>query len=82
MNDDPILDRVLAILNQRNAEPVTAINVSQPLDELGVDSLDLVQILSDFEFTEDVAFADSDFDLKQYRTLADLATMISTRVDG
>ncbi|MGW4839770.1 phosphopantetheine-binding protein [Streptomyces globisporus] len=75
------LDRVIELLQQRDSVTVQVTPDSR-LDDLGVDSIDLVYLLTTFERTDDADFEDADFDLGQYETVRDLAATVRTRADG
>ncbi|GAB2934905.1 MULTISPECIES: phosphopantetheine-binding protein [unclassified Streptomyces] len=75
------LDRVMELLQQRDSVTVQ-VTPDARLDDLGVDSIDLVYLLTTFERTDDADFEDADFDLGQYQTVRDLAATVRTRADG
>ncbi|GGY51035.1 phosphopantetheine-binding protein [Streptomyces anulatus] len=75
------LDRVMELLQQRDSVTVQ-VTPDARLDDLGVDSIDLVYLLTTFERTDDADFDDADFDLGQYETVRDLAATVRTRADG
>ncbi|MGX1955482.1 acyl carrier protein [Streptomyces sp. CB02115] len=75
------LDRVVELLQQRDSVTVQ-VTPDARLDDLGVDSIDLVYLLTTFERTDDADFEDTDFDLGQYETVRDLAATVRTRADG
>ena len=75
------LERVVELLQGRDSvtERVTP---DLRLDDLGVDSIDLVYLLTSFERTDDADFEDTDFDLGQYETVRDLAATVQARIRG
>lgn len=76
-----ILDRVITLLGQRDSVTET-VTPEVGLADLGVDSIDLVYLLTSFERTDDAEFEDTDFDLGRYGTVRDLAGTIATRING
>ncbi|MBQ0983214.1 acyl carrier protein [Streptomyces sp. F63] len=74
-----ILDRVIELLEQRDSVTET-VTPEIGLADLGVDSIDLVYLLTSFERTDDAEFEDTDFDLGRYGTVSDLAGTIATRI--
>lgn len=81
MNGTSTLERVVELLQQRDSVTET-VRPDLRLDDLGVDSIDLVYLLTSFERTDDAEFADADFDLGKYVTVNDLAVTIASRIHG
>jgi acyl carrier protein len=79
MDSGTVLRRIVALLAQRGSEDVEA---GDRLDDLGLDSIDLVYILTSFERSDDAEFGDADFDRDRYDTVAQLADVIATRING
>ena len=79
MSGTNTLERVIELLQQR--ESITeAVRPDLRLDDLGVDSIDLVYLLTTFERTHDAEFTDAEFDLERYETVNDVALAIDARI--
>lgn len=81
MSEATTLDKVIELLTQRS-DPECVVTADNRLDDLGIDSIDLVYLLTTFERTSNAAFSDNDFELGRYETVSDLAKTIDTRVNG
>lgn len=81
MSGTGTLERVIELLQQRDSVTET-VSPELRLDDLGVDSIDLVYLLTAFERTDDAEFTDADFELGQYETVNDVALAIDARLHG
>ncbi len=79
MADKEVLDRVIELIAQRGDRNVSA---QDDIAGLGLDSIDVVYILSSFERSHEAEFEDADFDQTGYGTVSDLAETIRTRIEG
>lgn len=82
MDTGNTLDRVVELLRQRGDGELATVRDTDRLTDLGLDSIDLMYVLSSFERSHDADFEDTDFDLGRYRTVADLAALVERRVHG
>lgn len=75
---EPVTDRVLAIIADYLDVPVEELTPERELEDLGVDSLDFVQILFEIEETLDVEVPGDNAKLKdRLRTIGDVGELIS-----
>ncbi|SCG59280.1 acyl carrier protein [Micromonospora halophytica] len=79
---DSTLNQLVSLLLQRQGNPADSIGADDRLLDLGVDSIDMAYLMSHFERRYDADFADEDFELTRYVTVADLAKAIDARIHG
>jgi acyl carrier protein len=75
------LDTITGLLRQRpHLEAGAKLDADAVLDDLGIDSLDLMVIFSCFEESFGVGFDNEEIDPEIYPTLGDLAAFFASRV--
>lgn len=88
---EDVLREVTSLIAERLAEPGRADGNSEGLPKLdettrfelvGVDSIDLIVVLTHFEQAHGFTFENEEVDVELYPTLGDLAKTIARRLDG
>jgi acyl carrier protein len=82
MTAQSTVEQLITLLEKRRDSGVDSVTAEDRLDVLGIDSIDLAYLLSNFERTHDADFSDADFEVDRYATVADLAQAIQSRLDG
>lgn len=77
---DEVLARVLAAIAKSSRIPLASITVDSTFEDLGMDSLDLVNLL--FALEEDFGVSIPDEGLKQNMSVREVAAGISTLLNG
>jgi acyl carrier protein len=78
--DDPLIDRVLGILAEQLGIDRADIHVDTSLlNDLNIDSLDVVELIMEFEDAFEISIPDED--AEGLKTVADLITYLRRRLD-
>jgi acyl carrier protein len=67
---DTVLERIKSLIASKLSLDVHHIDYSKPLEDLGIDSLDLVELLMDIEDEFHIQFSNDE--LASYKTLGDV----------
>lgn len=72
-----MINKVIEIISNRVAIPVSAINADTNLLELDIDSLDVINIVMDVEYSFNVKFEDDE--IVELRTPSDIVNIIMSK---
>jgi acyl carrier protein len=82
MTKEEVADRVVSLIRQRDRCASMTVTAQSRLEEISLDSIDLVYLLAHFEREHDADFDDTYFDLSRYDVVDDLIDAVCTRVNA
>lgn len=58
-----------------------ALELSESLEEAGVNSIDFIKVIADIEMKFEISFSDDEVDLSQYNTLESFVQFVNSKVN-